>query len=687
MILLSINITLISASDNETLNNHDFNNSNDDIPDIPDLIERKTHTVTSSNIGLYFENTELGKTHKGEQFIFTGDFENLGQLNINCEDVELLGNNATFKNTVVNIQSNNVTLKNLNFKCTKSISENNGAVILTCGKDINLINLSIDHVVSSENEGYAIYADGYNYEASENLKLVNSTIYFEGNNIYSNKYACAIKLSWAKSVLIENNTITTSLPLREVNYGFEGAGIDSDLVFTIGLEKCSDFIINNNIITSKVNRRSFETYPTLNCVMLSKSDNGIFTNNAIHLSDYITSPGVENYLYGLDIYNLKNLLVAYNNISIITTGGKMALGTAYPIQITGPISMVNITRNDLYSFSNGPNIGIYSQNYYGETDLSITYNKINVTGLAGSHEWALVTGIESQDTNSEISNNYIEVHSVGKVTADDNLYAISYRQSTSGSHTYNIQDNFALTDGYYAVYLLSSDNSKIINNTLVSSNKDVNTGDKSYKEGSRTHSGDEIKENYAITLIDYYKSKNNIIISPQDNSVTNTYFNGDKFSWSNVKNQNRASDNILIPYYTYDGNYKTSHDIKNDNEEIINYIDDAKSQGSINEDYENPQDSMEYVESPSNNYNSQIVEGVNSKTVANSSQNTPSFKGSDNSPSQSQSPSPAVSSKSVAKEIFMAEKNSDEEFIPSAVIVIIIMILLIIGYRRKISDQ
>ena len=43
-----------------------------------------------------------------------------------------------------------------------------------------------------------------------------------------------------------------------------------------------------------------------------------------------------------------------NNITIITTGGKLAAGTAYPIQITGPISDVNITKNINY-FSNKRN--------------------------------------------------------------------------------------------------------------------------------------------------------------------------------------------------------------------------------------------------------------------------------------------------------------------------------------------
>ena len=160
---------------------------------------------------------------------------------------------------------------------------------------------------------------------------------------------------------------------------------------------------------------------------------------------------VENYLYGIDVYNLNNLTIAYNNISIITTGGKLAAGTAYSIQITGSISAVNITYNDIYTFSNGPNIGIYSQNYYGNTSLSITHNRINVTGLAGSHEWALVAGIETQDSNSTIQNNTIEVYSVAPVDIGDNIYGISYRQKTSGNHTYNIQNNTVFSDGFYSV--------------------------------------------------------------------------------------------------------------------------------------------------------------------------------------------------------------------------------------------
>ena len=205
------------------------------------------------------------------------------------------------------------------------------------------------------------------------------------------------------------------------------------------------------------------------------------------MSDFITYPGLDNYLYGMDIYNLNNLTVRYNEISIVTTGGRLAAGTAYPIQISGPISKVNITRNNLYSFSNGPNIGIYSQNYYGSTELSITYNRINVTGLAGTHEWALVAGVETQDSDSVVENNIIEVHSVGAVGVDDNIYGVSYRQSTDGDHKYSIKNNTVYSDGFKSVYLLDSKNSTVADNLLISYNDNARNGYDGFNYGDLSH--------------------------------------------------------------------------------------------------------------------------------------------------------------------------------------------------------
>ena len=696
-------ITSISASniDDDALNQTDLNmdvisSQDDEIPDVPDLIEDVTNNVTPTNIGVYFQNGVLNEKHAGETLIFSGNFENYNQLTIRSDNVKIIGNNAEFKNTFFKIESNNVVLKNLSFDANKAIKNNDWAVISVSGSNIDLIDLNIKYIVPNDVEAYAILADGYNNDAADCLKIINSTIYFEGHNFNTNRYNCAIKLTCADSLIMDNNTITTSLPLKNVNYGINGASLDSSFVYTIGLEECNNFIINNNTIICDVNKRTAVTYPTLDCVIISKSDNGLFTNNSIYMTDFVTYPGIENYIYGVDILKLNDLLVADNKISIITTGGKMAMGTAYPIQISGPISGINITRNDLYSFSNGPNIGIYSQNYYGPTYLSITFNKINVTGLAGSHEWALVTGIESQDTNAEILNNYIEVHSIAPVSIDDNLYAISYRQSTAGEHTFDIENNFAVSNGYYAVYLLSSQYSTITNNTLISSNDNVNTGDDSYKKGSKDHNNDIARENMVITVSDYYKSNNHIIVSQNSNSNDNNRINGKIFSWNNYDKQQNPTSNPLAPHYTNIN--KGSSNIPADSKESDDgkYIDDGSVQGSIN----NHDDANTQTEHSTNDKEAQYsfiysqtfgnvdIDGFKNGVISNSSDISPSENGNGNPLSKSQSVNSPDSSKSVSKKVYELDEiiKDNEKFIPSVFLIIIILSLLIVGYKRKYSN-
>ena len=70
--------------------------------------------------------------------------------------------------------------------------------------------------------------------------------YKRHDNIF--RYNCAIKLTYANSPRIENNTISSSLPLKKVRYGGDGATLDSDYVYAVGLEESPDFIIKNNTI-------------------------------------------------------------------------------------------------------------------------------------------------------------------------------------------------------------------------------------------------------------------------------------------------------------------------------------------------------------------------------------------------------------------------------------------------------
>ena len=660
----------------------DGNISTSDEPDIPDLINKTSnnYNISKVNIDFYFKNGNLNGNYEGDSFLFLGDFDNLGVLTVGCNNVNLSGSNAHFKNTAFNIRANNVILNNITLTSNKEMDMNDYALIVANGDDITISNLNINYTAPSNVEAYAILVDGYNKHSASNLKIINSTIYFEGHNDNLDNYNHPIKLTCVDSLIIENNIINSSFPLKNVDYTIQNSVVDSNFVYAIGLEECFDFIIQNNHIISNVNKRPNVEYPTLNGVVIAKSHQGIFKNNSIYMTDFITRPGVENYLYGLDVQNVNDLCICENNITIITTGGKFASGTAYPIQISGPTSKINVTKNYLYSFSNGPNIGIYSVNFFGSTEISITKNIINVTGLAGNHEWALVTGIESQDTSSEIMNNIIEVHSVNSPSQNDNLYAISYRQSTGGSHTFNIQNNLAFSDGYYAVHLLSSDNSTIVNNTLISFNEDVKTGDNSYSKGYFPHNGGEDKNNLVYRYLDYYKNYN-IAVEDIGDLNYNSQINGDSIAWNNYYNIENPSNNPIVPQFS---NYRPSDDYNVANtSQKNNDIDDNNIQGSIDDlniDSQSDSRDAEYAEVISD----VKVDGVNINSLSNNSQST-SSAGRSNSPLGVSQSGQSGAGKSVSKKVYELEEpiKNKEKFIPSVFIIIIAIILLGVGYIRK----
>ena len=668
-----------------------------DAPDNPAVVQNETIYITPENIGTYFKDNSLESDYANRVFVFEGSFNNLGKMSINAQNITIKGDGAVFKNTAFDISKDNVSMSNLKFDLDCDLSDNDGAVILFDTNNLYLDNLDINYNVPLNTEAYAICGVG-NTPSSRNLRLTNSRINFEGHNDNVNIYNCAIKIINYDDSVIENNTITTSMPLKDVNHGAHGTSLDSDFVLSVGVENSDNLKFVNNTIISEVNYRQDSLYPTLDALLISKCDNALIANNSIHMSDFVTYPGLDNYLYGIDIYNLNNLTVVDNDVSIVTTGGRLAAGTAYPIQISGPITKVNITKNNLYSFSNGPNIGIYSQNYYGGTELSITYNRINVTGLAGTHEWALVAGVETQDSDSVVENNIIEVHSVGPVNVDDNIYGVSYRQSTDGDHKYSIKNNTVFSDGYKSVYLLDSKNSTVANNLLVSYNENAKNGNNGFGYGDLSrHDNINFENNQVIRAFDYFANQENNVDNGEEYSYTTPINNNgisnniDGSSINPAGNKNKPVYNPLIPgtssqnseMYTpgtinnptgntESGNTDDAGGNENTNNNINNNgANDEKSQ--INGD-----NSKAY-----SNSSLQINAAVSSDIVSNNTDASPSDVGTQSLVGSSQS---GGGSSSVSKKAYELEDLTNKEFIPSIYYVIAALILIVAGYRRKNSN-
>lgn len=694
-----------------------------DFPDSPDLVANETIYIDSSNIDEYFINGVLQQRCANKTMVFSGNFEDIGKLLIGIDNVTIKGAGSYFKNTVFDLSGSNCSISDLNIDLDSKYDDNEFAGIYIEGDDVKLTNVNVNYVTPNNIQAYGIYAVGSSQRQLKNLRIADSKVTFEGHNSEANTYNCTVKFVNCKDAVFENNVIFASLPLKDVNFGANGATLDSDLVLAVGIESCSNFTFKGNEIFCDVNKRTASLYPTLDCFLISKSDNSSILENSIYMTDFITRPGTDNYLYALDIYNLNNLTVAKNNIRVITTGGKLAAGTAYPIQVSGPISGVNITDNDLYSFSNGPNIGIFSQNYYGPTALSITNNRINVTGLAGAHEWALVAGIETQDTNTVIKNNTIEVHSIGDVDINDNIYGISYSQSTPGNHTFDIEDNLVFSDGFFSVFLLNSVNSKIINNLLVSYNKNVNGGYNGYKYGDlSSHIGDTFYNNNVMNIYEYLARMNNNVDggeefnyeTPVNNEGISNDIDGSSIAGKD--GDNSFSYNPLIP-----GSHKDNG--KQEGSGIIDNTGSDNQQGSQPGSGNHPSgdDSSDNGNNgninvgPSNNDGSGtsksftlqelLLNYINSNTeggqvnttsyngnlrndaVVNNSEITPSLEGRDALMSESKlsASDSSVGESSAMKNAYELEDLSEENelFIPSAMFVIAAMILLIIGYKRR----
>ena len=670
-------------------------------PDKPDLIPDEgpdeINYVYSSNINKYFPNGILDSKYKNKTLVFVGNFDDLGKLTIKSPYVNITGLNANLKNIVFDIRGSDVSLSNLNLLLDEEFSENHGAAIFVAEDNANLFNLTINYTVPDNVEAYGILSNEYIDTFVDNLKICNCSIYFEGHNEDLDVYNCAVKLIGAYDSLMENNTIVCSLPLKLIIYGVGPEDLDCEYAFAVGLEDCESFVLNNNTIITDVNKRPAIQYPTLDSISISQSNNVIVSNNSIFMTDFVTQQGVENFLYGINAYNLNDLLIIDNNISIITTGGKLSLGTAYPIQISGPTTGINITENNISSVSNGPNIGIYSQNFFGDTELFVSNNNINITGLAGQHEWALVTGIESQDTHSEIFNNTIEVHSIAEVNEGDNIYGVSYRQSTEESHTFNIGNNTVYSDGTVAVYLLGSDDSNVTNNTVISFNDNAKTGENSYKEGSHSHTNTNENGNTVIRADDYYKNQNINIngegssddSSSHSNSLIHHDGNGDN-------NGNNPASNPIIPGYNPNqgtsggGNANTNNTNVFDNDGF----EEGDAQGTIDDDSSLNGHSTDDNRNGTNRKHSNNNDNDKVRNNSNTSNGgTISSNGTDASPGlNGNSPigeSPESSSEgqdTVAKKAFKIEKVLDfakDNTFEMILLIIGALILLIVGYKRK----
>ncbi|WP_405265224.1 Ig-like domain repeat protein [Methanobrevibacter sp.] len=429
------------------------------------------------------------------ELIFQGNFENLVDVITLNKPVSIVGDEAVLNDIAIFVQSNDVELSDITLIADDvDFADNAGASILVMGSNVLLDNVVVNYTVPEDTEGFGIYAS----EASE-FTLINSKINFDGNNLNGGVKNHALRIWECDDVVIQGNIINATLPSVNCDWSAWGS-MDTDLVLAVGIQAGENILFTENQVFSNV-KAAAAGYPTLDTIIVYGTTDIEISYNNITETDF-TGEGIPGYSYCVDLYNFDGATVAYNNIYVKTSTGVEGAGTAYCVQATGPYTGFVVDHNNITAIGAGPALGIYSQNYNGVTDITVTNNLINVTGLATGNYYALVSGMELQDTVAKVYNNTIYSYNVGDGT--DGLFGISYAQSTGGRHNFDIQNNTIFTEGAYAVYLMSAQGSIVAENILYA---DELLGDDAVNIGGG--SGNIVIDNYPIVC-------NNITVEATD---------------------------------------------------------------------------------------------------------------------------------------------------------------------------
>ena len=462
----------------ESVDDVELEEINDDVAnDVADdskasATQTRQVTVNSRTLSTYFDLT-TGYTTTTHDLIFSGSFSagNFGNFKIN-ESINIDASGATFTNIGFDILSPNTNLTGGTF--TATTGANNGATIKVAASNVKVDGAKITITTPTTSDYFAINVLNANY-----AKLLNNVINYNVQTATTN-YNHVIRVVSSQNVTAYKNNITAYLPLKDVDFTQTFPSIYTDQVAGVAIQSSNGFNFTGNKLDIVGNARLDEDYPTLDALIIVQSANSYIVGNTINLKDIVSQEDDTNYLYAIDVYQCDNLTIDGNVITINSDGGNLTVngtGAAYGIQLTGPHVGIIISNNNITTANNGPNLGIYSQNYNGNTSLTIYGNIIKVTGRAGNHPWALVSGMELQDTNAKIYNNTICVNNTAGYDSSNCAYGISYSQATSGSHYYEIENNtVCVNNADYTIYLDSPATGIIQGNNLTAIGTTTKTG-------------------------------------------------------------------------------------------------------------------------------------------------------------------------------------------------------------------
>ena len=311
-------------------------------------------------------------------------------------------------------------------------------------------------------------------------------------------------------------------------------------------------------------------------------------------------------------------------------------------------------------------------------------------------------------------NNIIEIHNTHATTKTDNLYGISYSQSTDSQHSYHVVNNTVISDGYYLSHMLDAEDTTVTDNTLVRTDKYADVDYDPFKRGSAIgEDTDGLKNNYfsgnrVITIFEYDLERQNNEIDggeeftyevPQNVNNISNVINGSGIAPANPDFPN---GNPLLPGSNTGGSAASGNGQANTGFGIPDVADgDPTYNGLANLNLDDGESlSKKHTATSSNTQNSFNDEGStnNSYTKENlveyensTSSETPSISGvvtSGETPSSSSSA--GASGSSNVKKAYEITKNIEKDsnsLLKFIGLVVVCEILLFIGFRFKKSEE
>ena len=423
------------------------------------LPEDMASIVTQSNFFDFFDDSGiLRNTVTFDKLFFKGEFANLVPFITLDRAITITGAAAVLNNIALRITGDDVTVTGFTLNendadFTDTDTGNDGAAIYVSGSYVTLDNVSVTYNAPSEKEAKAIFAND-----AENFKLINSEIIFTGANPEDDHYR-GLEVRNCDAAKIDKNTITATFPALDVDFSKgDGGSIEIDLVLGVGIQGGDNVEFTNNRVTVNTDG-GIGGYPTIDAVKICSANNILIKGNNITHLDTTTGEN-PRYYYNLDIYSTTGTVEA-NNIILNTSTDIDRNGGAYPIYLTEPIT-VTVKDNNITAVSKGPIAGIYAMNYYGDADLIVENNNIDVTGYCTTTSiWDLVAGIEAEIDKLKAYNNTITV--ANGAVCDDTypVYGVA-SANAGGNPSADIKDNAITVDGKYAVYYAKAVNRKRI---------------------------------------------------------------------------------------------------------------------------------------------------------------------------------------------------------------------------------